>query len=98
MRVDKFIVRRVLSLLTLAVVAWWGLSLMAWGVRTLSEPPRYACATDTVPVNAGDTIYSIVRANCSGDTQAVIRLMVTMYGTRIESWQVLHLPIDSPRP
>lgn len=97
MRVDKFTVRKVVSLGMLVLVGWWAVTLIVWGAKALTEPPRYSCGTQSVPVNAGDTIYSIVREHCSGDLDSVTATMVAMYGTRLDTWQTLHLPTDSPR-
>jgi hypothetical protein len=98
MTVDKFTVRRVVSFAMLALVGWWALSLIAWGAKALTEPPHYSCDTPSVEVKSGDTIYSIVRRHCSGDTQFVTTMLVKMYGASIDTWQTLHLPTDSPRP
>jgi len=97
MRVDKFTLRKVLSIGLLVLIGWWALSLIVWGVKSLAGSPHYSCPTKSVPVNAGDTIYSIVREHCSGDLDSVTATMVAMYGTQIDTWQTLHLPIDSPR-
>lgn len=92
--VDKYTVRRLVVFSPLLVaLAWAGL----WGVRKVTEPPTYSCAVRSVDVESGDTLDGIARRHCSGDVLAVIDTLVTMYGTRIDTWQTIHLPIDSPR-
>ena len=93
MRGDKYAVRRFVTfsplLIALIAVMWWGLGKM-------SEPPRYSCSVPTVEVNSGDTIYDIVRKNCRGDVSEVTTLLVKVYGTSIDTWQTIHLPVASP--
>lgn len=92
--VDKYAVRRLAVFSPLiAVLLWAG----AWALDKVIEPPTYSCDVHSVDVGSGDTIDGIVRSHCVGDVLAVIDLMVDMYGARIDTWQVLHLPIDSPR-
>lgn len=95
MRVDKFIVRRFVVFSPLIIALAW---VAVWSVRQVTEPPRYSCDTPTVNVESGDTIYDIAHAHCSGEVSAVIDTLVAMYGTDIDTWQTIHLPIASPRP
>lgn len=94
MRVDKFTLRRLLVFSPLIVALLWAGS---WVVRQAVEPATYSCDTTTVNVESGDTLDSITRTHCVGDTLAVIDLLVKMYGTNLDTWQVIHLPIASPR-
>lgn len=92
--VDKYALRRLAVFSPLIVALLWAGS---WALGKATQPPTYSCDVRTVDVESGDTIDGIVRSHCVGDVLAVIDLMVTMYGARIDTWQVLHLPIDSPR-
>jgi hypothetical protein len=94
MRVDKYTLRRFVVLMPLVIVLVWALS---WGVGKATEPPTYSCAVSTVNVERGDTIDGIARRNCTGEVLTVISILVDMYGTDIDTWQTIHLPIASPR-
>jgi hypothetical protein len=94
MRVDKFTLRRFVVFSPLIIALAW---VLWWGVGKAVEPPRYSCDYNAVKVVSGDTIDGIVRRHCSGDVLTVIDTLVTMYGTDIDTWQTIHLPIDSPR-
>lgn len=92
MRVDKSTLRTLLVFTPLAICLVWA---MSWGLRTASQPPVYSCGVQSVSVESGDTVYSIAHANCTGEIDEVISILVKMYGTRIDAWQTLHLPIAS---
>jgi hypothetical protein len=94
MRVDKFTVRRFVVFSPLLVALLWA---GWWGLNKAVEPPRYRCDTPAVNVEKGDTIDGIARRHCQGEVSAVIDTLVAMYGTRIDTWQTIHLPIASPR-
>jgi hypothetical protein len=101
MKVDKYTVRRVLVLVPLIACLVW---LSMWGVSKATEPPRYSCDRQgifdkarTVDIEKGDTVYDIAHKHCSGDIGAVISIMVDMYGTDLDTWQTIHLPVTSPR-
>jgi cell division protein YceG involved in septum cleavage len=94
MRVDKYTLRRFVVLMPLVIVLLWA---GWWGVSKSIEPPTYSCAVSTVNVERGDTIDGIARRNCTGEVLAVISILVDMYGTDIDTWQTIHLPIASPR-
>lgn len=94
MRVDKFALRRFVVLTPLVIALLWA---GWWGVGKSIEPPTYSCAVSTVNVESGDTIDGIARRHCVGEVSEVIHTLVTMYGTRIDTWQTIHLPIASPR-
>ena len=59
-----------------------------------ADRTHFTCDLPVVPVETGDTIWSIARTNCHGDTQAVISLLVNFYGTRLDTWQVLTMPYN----
>jgi hypothetical protein len=92
MRVDKSATVGVTAFLGLCIVLV--LALIA-SLRIIGESPKYSCSVASVPVERGDTIYSIVREHCSGNVDEVTGLLVRMYGTRIDTWQTVHLPIAS---
>ena len=92
--VGKYSVRRLVVFTPLIIVLVWAFS---WGVGKAIEPPTYACAVSTVNVEKGDTIDGIARRNCTGEVLAVISILVDMYGTDIDTWQTIHLPVASPR-
>jgi hypothetical protein len=94
MRVDKFTVRRIVAFSPLVIALVW---VTLWGVRKVTAPPVFSCDTQSVEVVSGDTIDGIARRHCTGDVLTVIDTLVTMYGTRIDTWQTIHLPIASPR-
>ncbi len=92
MRVDKYALRRFIAFTPLAIVLVW---LGWWGVNEAVKPPTYSCAVRTVEVVSGDTIDGIARRHCSGEVLEVIDLLVAMYGADLDTWQTIHLPIDS---
>lgn len=94
MRVDKSVASGVMAFLTLCLVLF--ISLVA-SIRIIGDSPAYSCSVSSVPVERGDTIYSIVRKHCSGEVDEVTGLVVRMYGARIDTWQVIHLPIASDK-
>lgn len=94
MRVDKFALRRFVVFTPLVISL---IIVGVWGLRQTVKQPTYSCAVRSVNVERGDTIDGIARRHCVGDVLAVIDTLVTMYGTRIDTWQTIHLPIDSPR-
>lgn len=94
MRVDKYLVRRLVVFTPLIVALLWAGS---WALGKATEPPTYSCDTLAVNVESGDTIDGIARRHCVGEVLAVIDTLVAMYGTDIDTWQVIHLPIASPR-
>lgn len=57
-----------------------------------TDRTHFTCDSPTVPVEKGDTVWSIARTNCHGDTQAVISRLVDFYGTQLDTWQVLTMP------
>ena len=57
-----------------------------------ADRTHFTCDSPTVQVEKGDTVWSIARTNCHGDTQAVISRLVDFYGTRLDTWQVLTMP------
>lgn len=94
MRVDKFTLRRFVVFTPLIIALVWA---GWWGVGKAVEPPTYSCDTLAVNVEKGDTIDGIARRHCVGEVLAVIDTLVAMYGTDIDTWQTIHLPIASPR-
>ena len=94
MRVDKYTVRRLVVFTPIALALLWA---GVWAVRKAVEPPTFSCAVRSVEVVSGDTLDGIARRHCSGDVLAVIDTLVAMYGADIDTWQTIHLPIDSPR-
>lgn len=64
-------------------------SAVGWAT---ADRTHFTCDTPTVPVESGDTVWSIARNNCHGDTQAVIARLVDFYGTQLDTWQVLTMP------
>ncbi len=94
MTVDKYAVRRLVVFLPLLIVLLW---VIAWGFRQVSQPPRFSCDRATVSVGDGDTIWDIAHQHCEGNVSAVIDRLIAIYGTEINTWQVIHLPIASPR-
>ena len=93
MRVDKFLVRRVVVFSPLIIALLW---VGVWSVRQVIKPPTYSCDTHAVSIEAGDTLYSIAHEHCVGEVSAVIDTLVAMYGTEIDTWQTIDLPIASP--
>lgn len=92
MRVDKYAVRRFVAFLLLLATA----GVVIAGVSALIDEPSYTCPTDPVLVSEGDTIWDIGRTYCTGDTQAVIDLLVDFYGTDLRVGQRLDLPVSKP--
>lgn len=89
---NPYLVRRLVVFGAFAVlVAWAGV----WFTRKAVEPPSYSCAVASVPVESGDTLYRIAHEHCAGDVVAVLDILVRMYGTRLDTWQTIHLPIPS---
>jgi hypothetical protein len=93
MRVDKYTLRRFVVFTPLIIALLW---VGLWGLRQTVKPPTFSCDTRTVNVESGDTLYNIAHAHCSGDVSAVISVLVTMYGTSLDTWQTIHLPVASP--
>jgi len=94
MRVDKYTVRRLAFFIPLLIASLW---LIVWGFGQMSQPPRFSCDRATVSVEGGQTLWDIAHQHCEGDVSAVIDRLVGIYGTEINTWQVIHLPIASPR-
>ncbi len=93
MKVDKFVRRRItLGLLVVPLVMWLTVRLVP---AIVPDPPAYSCAVYSVEVGRGDTLYALAHKHCSGDIDEVIGLLVRMYGTRLETWHTIHLPIAS---
>ena len=92
--VGKYAVRRFVVFLPLTLALLWA---GWWGVGRATQAPTFSCDTHAVNVESGDTLWSIAHAHCSGEVRAVIDTLVAMYGTRIDTWQTIHLPIASPR-
>ena len=91
MRVDKYTIRRIVVLapfIALVACAGW------WGLSQAIQPSSYTCAVRSVDVESGDTLYNIARRHCVGDVDTVTGMLVKMYGTDIDTWQTIHLPID----
>ena len=93
MSVGKYAVRRFVVFSPLIIALLW---VAVWGIRQTVKPPTYSCDTHAVSVESGDTLYSIAHEHCVGEVSAVIDTLVAMYGTRIDTWQTIDLPIASP--
>lgn len=88
MRLDKYAVRRAVAITVLALLSWVGVEAF----QALTYQPSYSCAVTFVEVDKGDTAWDIAHEYCEGDVVAVVDLLVAMYGARLDTWQVIHLP------
>jgi hypothetical protein len=95
MRVDKYTVRRLIASIPLVIAL---LGACWWGVNEVRKQPTFSCDTHVVDITSGDTLYNISHRHCSGDIQEVISRLVSIYGTQLDTWQTIHLPVASPRP
>jgi hypothetical protein len=95
MRVDKYALRRFIVSIPLVIALLWA---CWWGLNEVIQQPSFSCGTHIVDIKSGDTLYNIAHRHCSGDIQEVISRLVSIYGTQLDTWQTVHLPIASPRP
>jgi hypothetical protein len=95
MRVDKYALRRFMVSIPLVIAL---LGACWWGLNEVTKQPSFSCDTHIVNITSGDTLYNIAHRHCSGDIQEVISRLVSIYGTQLDTWQTVHLPITSPRP
>jgi len=61
-------------------------------VLSQQQESGFTCSPNRQVVKSGDTIYHIVRRNCTGDTQKVTDSVVDTYGSGIYVGQVIYLP------
>jgi hypothetical protein len=94
MKVDNFFVRRLVVLVPLLISILWAGS---WVLDNLFSTPSFTCDTHIVDVQSGDTLYGIAYRHCVGDVDEVVGRLVAIYGTEIDTWQTVHLPVTSPR-
>ena len=93
MVIDKYKRRRFAFGTTSLIVLLFSLPLAGAVVGWITaDRTHFTCDTPTVNVEKGDTVWSIARTNCHGDTQAVISRLVDFYGTNLDTWQVLTMP------
>jgi hypothetical protein len=95
MRGDNYTLRRFIVSIPLVIALLWA---CWWGLNEVIQQPTFSCDTHIVNIKSGDTLYNISHRHCSGDIQEVIRRLVSIYGTDLDTWQTIHLPITSPRP
>lgn len=53
---------------------------------------RFNCSDAVVTVKAGDTMWTIAHANCTGNVQGVVDRLVNEYGLVIKVGQKIQLP------
>jgi hypothetical protein len=93
MVIDKYKRRRFAVGVTSVIVLLFSLPLAVGVVGWITaDRTHFTCDTPTVDVEKGDTVWSIARTNCHGDTGAVISRLVDFYGTNLDTWQVLTMP------
>jgi hypothetical protein len=93
MVIDKYKRRRFDFGTTSLIVLLFSLPLAVGVVGWITaDRTHFTCDTPTVNVEKGDTVWSIARTNCHGDTQAVISRLVDFYGTNLDTWQVMTMP------
>lgn len=93
MVIDKYLRRRFVIGTALVIVLLFSLPLAVGVARWITaDRTHFTCDTPTVNVESGDTLWSIARTNCHGDTEAVISLLDDFYGTNLDTWQVLTMP------
>jgi hypothetical protein len=95
MRVDKYALRRFIISIPLVITL---LGACWWGLNELTKQPTFSCDTQIVDIKSGDTLYGIAHRHCSGDIEEVISRLVAIYDTHLDTWQTIHLPVNSPRP
>lgn len=81
---------RIIVLVAVSIVA----SVFAWkfleqGYEVID---RYTCDPSGIIVEEGDSLYSIARANCSGNINVAVDEIYSYYGANIRPGQLLHLP------
>lgn len=86
---NKYTVRRIIAVLLLIVV--FAATLL--GLKKLVEVQgRFNCQDKVVTVKAGDTLWSIVKNNCTGNIQSAVDHLINEYGPVIEVGQKIQLP------
>lgn len=65
----------------------------AFGIaKTIEMQERYNCPAITVTVQSGDTEWSIIKGNCTGNIQVPVSKLADKYGTVIHVGQQIQLP------
>ena len=86
---NKYTIRRIIVVLLLIVV----LAAAFLGLKKLVEiQDSFNCPNKVVTVKAGDTMWVIAKANCTGNIQSVTDQLVKEYGLIIEVGQKIQLP------
>lgn len=85
--------RRMLDVAILMTAGVFALLVM-WVTVREEDSASFSCTGESVIVQPGDTLDSIARANCTGDVNGAIRLLVDFYGTDIRPGQRIALPPD----
>jgi len=76
----------------LAIVVAVVISFFAWAINDLdNRQTAFKCYANVVTVEHYDTLWSIVRGNCSGNHIAAIDYHVKVYGTDIFPGQQIFL-------